>query len=382
MSVADSVDRLAKNTSRSLAFTLTSDRITADEQAVFQADLDSMGLDECVWDVLNSTLQTGTDASTPMVARAYSGDRLAGAALVYECRKSGDCFFDPPISRLMDLPGLPMFFWLRYGTTVDHCANPGFVAEGVDRRDFVEQAVRFLLKRYLLGTVVEYATAPALPGARSAPFVDTGVIDTSQMSDVSDYLSIGKNLSRKLKKFRNKGGEVRVFEGAIPPELQRSALDAFETLDVLVRTPFQDNYLNMVKANTSIDGSGMVHFVALLDGQYAGHQSFCRSGQALHCQAGAFDRRMKSTYHAYENIIVSSVEYALNHGLQRIDYGPVLNETKMKMMTRFIPIEMRTYARYRPVAAGIPYLFRLSKLAPQRLQSWSGLGESAATAFV
>jgi hypothetical protein len=361
---------------------LAREPITPEEQARFTTDVERLNLSEGIWDVFNATLQTRTKHSIPLTLRAFDNGSLIGLALIYECRKTGECFFDPPFSTMMDLPAIPMFVWLRYGTTVDHFANPGFVTDGIDRELFVGHSISRLLKHYLFGTVVEYRDSTAFDGVAKLPFVDNGVINLLGMASIDSYLARGKNLSRKLKKFRNKGGEIRIIRGALPPDLITAALEAFETLSFGMRTPFQDNYLNMAQAGLTHESSDKVHIVALLHGEYAGHQSFLHAGDSLHCQAGAFDRRRKSTYHAYENIIVSSVEYALQNNLQRIDYGPVTNETKAKMMTGFIPCENRTYARYRSVAATLPLVVKRSKLAPELMAPWCNLGEQPPLKFV
>ena len=358
-------------------FQLSSQPITCEEQHRFRDELASLGVDEHVWDVFNSVLATGSRYSRPLALRAFDVSGLVGIAFIYECRRTGECFFDPPYSTLMDIPATPMFVWLRYGVTVDHFANPGFVVDCNDRELFVERAARFLLRQYLFGTVVEFRDSVSLPGAVKSPFVDNGVIDLMGIGSVEDYTGRGKNLPRKLKKFRNKGGEIRIIKGVLPDELREAALQAFDTLTIAIRTPYQDNYLDMAGAGMSSDDASNVHVVALLDGVYVGHQSFCHSGHGLACQSGAFDRARKSTYHAYENIIVASVEYALEHRLQRIDYGPTTNETKAKMMTDFIPCENRTYARYRPIAAALPLILNRSKISPARMAQWCNLGDQA-----
>ncbi len=363
---------------RSWTFTLTADSITDEEQALFADDLNALGLEPGIWTVLNAVLSTGTRYSRPLVVRAHDGETMVGLAVIYECRRYGACFFDPPMSTLMDTPGIPMFLWLRYGATVDHCANPGFVRKGIDRGEFVQRVTSQLLQEYMLGTVVEYDSEQAGVGAVTTPFVDSGLIDVGELSGIEGYLGRSKSLSRKRKKFANKGGEIKIVQGSLPENLRTAALDGFQSLEIMIRTPYQDNYLSMADAVMMLDSPEMVHIVALLDGEYAGHQSFCRSGNALHCQAGAFDRRRTSTYHAYENIIVTSVEYALEHGLDCIDYGPALNETKKKMMTRFIRCENRIYGRYRFISAVMPHVLRRSKIGPDRMASWVGLGEQAA----
>jgi hypothetical protein len=366
-----------------LTFTISGDPITPDEQAVFDADLDELNVDHGIWDVFNTVLETGTDYSKPYVLRGYDGSRLAGLAIVYECRKTGETLFDPPMSTLMNLPGMPSFVWIRYGITVDQCANPGFVAEGIDRRAFVEQSVQFLLSKYLMGNVVDYdAPSANLEGAVVVPFADFGVVEVDGLDSTDEFLRRGKNLRRKLKKFRNKGGAVRVIEGPMPDELRSPAIEAFDTLDIPFYSPFQDNYTNMAEAVTSMDATHMVHIVATLEGQYAGHQSFCQSGNGLHCQSGAFDRRHHTTYHAYENIIVESVQYLFDNDLSRIDYGPVLNETKKKLMTGFIPVVNRVCTRYRTMAKAMPLIMNRSKISPERMQPWVGLGEQPELVFV
>jgi hypothetical protein len=363
-------------------FELSSDLIQPHEQDRFDGDLTQLGIDRSVWDVYNATLQSHTRFSRARVFRGYDQGQLIGIALIYECRKTGECFFNAPVSTLMDLPRIPMFVWLRYGVTVDHVANPGFVVSGVDRNQFVGFAIRSLLQSYLFGTVVEYADAPVFNGVVRSPFVDSGVIDLTGVNTSTDYVSRSKNVNRKRKKFGNKGGEIRIIEGRFPPELQDRALNAFNSLNIAIRSPFQDNYLNMAASVMSLDKPESIHFVALLDGEYAGHQSFNRSGRGLHCQAGAFDRTRKSTYHAYENIIVSSVEYGIANELARIDYGPVLNETKTKMMTGFIPCENRTYARFKPIASALPLVIRNSKISADSMERWMNLGERSTPSFL
>jgi hypothetical protein len=363
-------------TSGDWTFDIGQSPIGVDEQAVFAADLEHLGLDEGVWDILNGSLHVYSAASRPMVVRAYDGSSLIGLAVFIECKKAGLSFFDPPLSTLMDLPGMPMFVWIRYGTAVDQCANPGFVAEGVDRSNFVAATIRALQRTYLSGSLTEYSDAPALPDAVRSPFIDFGVVDVTDMASLDDYLQRGKNLRRKVKKFHNKGGEVEVIEGSIPPDTRRDAISAFRTMSFIIRTPFQDIYPSMAERAMSLESSSTVHFVARIDGNVVGYQSFCRSGNALHCLSGAFDRNRKSTYHAYENIIIESIRYSLDRRLDRIDYGPILNETKAKMMTAFQPCEIRTYARYRPFARIMPVIIRNSKIAPERVNRYVEIGDA------
>lgn len=64
---------------------------------------------------------------------------------------------------------------------------------------------------------------------------------------------------------------------------------------------------------------------------------------------------------------MESVDYAAAHGVGRIDYGPVVNPTKAKLMTHFLPTELRYYSRFTPRRRSLVPLLRRSLLSPQNL---------------
>jgi hypothetical protein len=47
---------------------------------------------------------------------------------------------------------------------------------------------------------------------------------------------------------------------------------------------------------------------------------------------GAFDRSLETTQHSYENIMTAAADYAIQHGLEIVHFGPIMNETKRRLM--------------------------------------------------
>jgi hypothetical protein len=153
----------------------------------------------------------------------------------------------------------------------------------------------------------------------------------------------------------------------------------YSSLKPLLVVPYQDNYVPMVLRALAHDDPAIVHFIARIDGMFVGYHSFVVSGAALHCLSGAFDRTRNTAYHAYENLIVESIRFCLDHGLTTIDYGPIMNPSKVKMMTGYRRAEFRTYSRYPPVRAMLPLVIRASKLAKDGPLQYVGLADRRVT---
>jgi hypothetical protein len=254
---------------------------------------------------------------------------------------------DPPLSTIFDLPKMPIFVWYRYGISTDNNANPGFVAPGVKRSAFAAKAIGALTREYMNGGVAEFDDVPAPPGAIEIPGIDAGFIEVDQFTSVDEYVKLRKNLRKKMNAFRNKGGTVDITHGALSQQEREAIESLYDTMQHRALVPYQDIFARLVGNVATIDDPNMVHIVTRLNSDIVGYHSFYVGGRTLHCLSGGFDRTLKSTYHAYENLIIESVRYCLEHGLSLINYGPALNETKIKLMTSFQTFNIHIYPRYR-----------------------------------
>ncbi len=359
-----------------LKFDVSRDPLASEERTRFDADLASLGLDAAVWGVLDGTLATGSDFSLPLLLRAHRGGDLVGVALFVECRRLARCVTrNVALERTIDALNPPSFMWLRVGVGIDHYANPGFVADGVDRAAFLQGAVAHLVARYRYGCVFDDPSIPLGVASADVAFPDFGRVDL--VEGVRDaLLAASKGLRKKVRKFANKGGRIQVVVGPMPEAELRSVDGWLRSVDPYVRLTFQDIYPAMVAASNRLADS--VHVLAYLDDAFVGYHSFIPSGERLVCLSGIFDPGRPSNYHAYENVILKTVELATDRGLRRIDFGPIVNPTKAKLMTGFQPSALRYVSRLAPYRLAMQASVTLSRIGPAKMREFIGLGEELA----
>ena len=363
----------------SLTFTLTRQPLTLEEKGCFADDLASLGLDATVWEIFNNTLATSTAYTVPKLLRAYAAKKLVGVALVLHCRQGMKAFFAEPLASVVDPVGIPQFVWNRSAVMIDQYSNPGFVVAGFDRNLFVEKALGYLQRRYLFGVLLCDSSSPPAGTFVRSHLMDYGIIGLDSATVLEEYFTRHKNLKRKLSKFRNKGGSVQTFRGALPQSLLEPIVHCLRQAEVhsMGKTPFQDNYVNMSLQSFLSDSQNMVHFVAYLNNEVVGYHSFVLSGQQLCCLSGGFDRTQTTTFHAYENLIVESITFALEQKLSVINYGSIINDTKAKMMQGYVPTEVRFYSPFAPVRWLFPTIINHSFWSPKLLEPYTNLSVKA-----
>lgn len=357
------------------SFEISQTPLSGSEQEVFSSDISELGSSLVIWDILNSVLGIGSPNSKLKVLRARRGSELAGVAFFMECRKSGECFFEPPLSTVIDFPGRPVFVWSRYGTALDTNANHGFVAEGIDRQTFKAGAIRALTREYLYGSTVDFSDDIPVPGAVVTRGFDSGYIDVMSFSSIDEYIGRRKKLRTKLNRFRNNGGRMDVIRGALGADDAEACAHVYETMSFQLLTPYQDIFSDLVRTVSQLDHPDIVHFIARINGELVGYHSFVVGSQSIQCLSGGFDRSRESLFNAYDSLIVDSVAFCLEHKIPEIHYGPVLNDTKARMMTRFKTKESRTYVRYGIMKPAISAVMRRSALVSDRIVRYQGIGE-------
>ena len=157
-----------------------------------------------------------------------------------------------------------------------------------------------------------------------------------------------------------------MVEGALPPHDLPGVLQCVEqSADAgLVRAPFQENYINMVRWASTSGAPGIVHFLARIEGEMVGYHSYLKSGTRLQCLSGGFDRTRHSNYHAYENIILKTMRYAEKNGVHHVAFGPVTNPSKAALMPQSVPFVLRFYSRHRMVRQAVSLIVPRSALRP------------------
>ncbi|MBN2307772.1 MAG: GNAT family N-acetyltransferase [Candidatus Hydrogenedentes bacterium] len=355
--------------------TLSDIMLSGPERMVFSGDLRANGLDEAVWEVFAAFMGASSKATKPTVLRVYDGDRLVGAAFVSRCRGYGRALFgSPALHRPIDLVGLPSYIWLRVGYCAEVAANPGFVAEGACRDEVVSAMIAHL-RRHSFGVMItDRAGNERLHGGAAAfPYVSDGIVDVAGMGSVGDYVGGHRNIKRKIKEFTNKGGEIDVIRGRLDEGLTDTVRQCIEATAArsVIHSPFQDTFPEAAAATCRCPSDRMVHFVATMGGAVLGYHSFVESGDGLRMLHGAFDRTRRTTHHCYENLIIATVDWALRQGLKAVYFGPILNETKRRMMNRAERSALFFHSDQWWMRAVFPLAFRCSRMQNKALLAFA-----------
>ena len=128
------------------------------------------------------------------------------------------------------------------------------------------------------------------------------------------------------------------------------------------KLPYQENYPAMCMASASMEEKNVVHFICRAEDDFLGYHSFMDFGSHLRCLNGAFNRELKTTHHAYENMIAKVVEYAEENKIRRIFFGPVLNETKRRMMHGFLPTTIHFMSNNPVMRSVFPFVLKRSRM--------------------
>jgi len=331
-------------------YELSSTFLSRKEQAVFGDYLGRLGLDSGVWQVFECLFRSGTRHTQPHLLRASANGKLEGAAIIIKCARYGRALFsNKTLAGMVNLVRLPFYLWLRFGCCMDMMSNPGF-ARDPENADKIFRGMASWLKRQSLLTVInDYSRNAGLyPDASVLPALPHGLIDVSEMTGLEDYMKPFKNLKRKIKVFRNKKGMYHRIDKKLDNGQLQMALKCFVSTaeKSLIYLPYQDLYIKVAE-NTSSTSIPQVHyFIATLDGEFLGYQAAVQTGNHLNALHGAFNRDLKTTYHAYDILFAKMAGFAIENGLRSVDFGAVINLTKQKMVNQTIPMSYFVLSKY------------------------------------
>jgi len=345
------------------------------EQAVFSDGLHKADVDEAVWNIYPCWFKGASRWTRPLVLRAFEKDQLVAAAILLECRRGGQSLFRSPfLYKPTNWMGTPVLIWLRAGFGPEVAANPGFFAADVDPQEIAAQLVDYLSRTSLALFITDLRKNAAYhTKARAFPYVDEGMIDVSGMKEVQEYIDEHRNIKRKIKSFTNKGGTIETHRSKIDEPTQQSLVKccAATMNKSFVHTPFQDAFLDVIQHTLNCDSSSFVHLIAKMKGEIIGYHSFVETGPTLRMMHGAFNREMKTTYHAYDNLIIKATGHAIKQGLKKVYFGPIMNETKRRMMRESEPCFTYFYSRNPFIRMVFSFMYSYSNLQTKKLLAFS-----------
>lgn len=358
-----------------LSCTLMNTMLTDEERALFEGCLAEQGVDGAIWGIYACALRVPSKTTETLVLRAYDGERLVAAAFVVKCRAWGKAVFDfPLLYKAFDLPGLSAIVWIRVGFCAEGVANPGFVVAPLTYDDVVPAMLEYLRgQAYGLIVVDRVENDPLHRNVQTFPYVNDGTVSVKGMGDVSEYVGSHRNIVRKIKEFENRGGQIEVVRGALDERLIR-LFRGFVTATVeksLIYSPFQDIFGDLVAETCASTSERMVHFVASMKGEPLGYHTFVQTGRGLRMIHGAFDRERRTTHHCYENLIIANARYAIEAGLDCVYLGPVVNETKRRMVNVTEGARLHFGSGYWVIRTFFGVLFPYTKMQRKELGRFS-----------
>jgi hypothetical protein len=191
--------------------------------------------------------------------------------------------------------------------------------------------------------------------------LEKGSISTRDPNKEQVLFKEHKHLSRQIHRFLNKGGTVHFHEGPVCEDLANAFVSCCKDSYVKHVHPGRsfniDAYGDHVRSFlTSFPGS--LHIYAKLNGKVVGVQTFIKHVSYIELTEGGFSSS-EQTYHAYENIIVASIRYAVEHGLDKVSYGLISNPAKDRLMDKDThePIFLVMFFRSK-IAATVCNLYR------------------------
>lgn len=348
------------------SFKLSSDFLSKKEQSVFDDFLKSKGYESNIWLVFESLFKSGLKGNTPLILRSFMGDELIGAAIVIKCSKYGKALFNNKILvSILSRSNIPFYLWIRFGCCMDMMSNPGFIKYPEKADEILSEMASFLCQNHLLTFITDYSINNKLySGYTELPSLPHAIIDCSRMKSINDYIGSHKNIKRKMNILRNKGGNFEI----IPEQLSKSDIYSLEKCFVataeksIFYLPYQDIYLNSAKNTSNTRLKDVYYFVVRLNDVFIGYQAVIKTGSHLNALHGAFDRNRNSNYHAYNVLFVKMTEFAIENGINNIDFGAVLNTTKQRMINKTIEMSYFIGSKYKFVQALMTMFLKVTKI--------------------
>jgi len=340
---------LNKEGATMFSYDISNKELSKEETALFNDYLQNNNIESNIWEVFHCFLKSGTKTTVPLVMRVFDNGQLEGVVFFVKCKKYGKALFNNRLlAKLLDVMAMPCYVWIRSGLCAEVLANPGFFITIANDDLSVSKVIDHMQRQVPFLVVVEREYNSELHSKSVCfPYVNEGMISIENMNSVEDYIKEHKSLRHKINEFEKNGGRLEIIHGPIGEENIEAVTRCQETIAKrsVIYTPFQEIYIDCVKETCRLDSDSIVHIIARSEEKFLGYHTFIQSGDGLYLMHGAFDRNLKTTHKAYENIMIKSVDYALKRNITKIQMGPILNETKNRMMNKKVSNKYYFYSK-------------------------------------
>jgi hypothetical protein len=180
------------------------------------------------------------------------------------------------------------------------------------------------------------------------PFSSDSWIDVTRYESLADYLSLHKQTRKHISKFqRRRNVTVEKLRGDVPEEIKRGMA---ECLECSIRhskslLPVQNFFNENVFRTALFTSDRYIHFVIRVDGLIAGFSTRLSCDRNLIGIMGGYNRELVGNVPVYDLMIVSTLDYCIEHKYKRLVYGVVDNYTKARLMDTFRGLRFYAYSR-------------------------------------
>lgn len=312
-----------------------SERFLSDEEiSVFNSYLISKNLETNIWIIYRNFFESKSKLTKALILRAYKEDQFCGAAIILRCKAYSWSLFDSPIlCKLLDFSQIPLYLWIRLGYCMDIASNPGFVKEPEEADLIFRSMGEFLRKRNLLTMIYGHKKSGRIfRDAISLTAPAHTFINAYSFNSIDDYLSKFKNLKRKIKIFQNNKGVYNIIKQLKQEDIYEIEACLEDTAQHSVfHVPYKKLYTDTITNIAQKSYDNICYFVVHANDELIGYQAAIKTGNKLNCLHGAFKRNLKKKYYAYDVLLFKMTEFAIEHNLDLLDFGPLLNKTKARM---------------------------------------------------
>ncbi len=347
-------------------FELSDKFLSIEEIELFEDCLNYYNLDNSIWEVFSCLFNSSAENTKPNLLKAYKDGYLFGVAIVIKCKRYGKSLFNNKLlSGLINIFNIPFYLWIKFGCCMDMMSNPGFVKDPEKSDEVFRAMLLYLKENSLLTFINDYSENIGLyESATILPALPHATIDCSSMRSIQDYTKNHKNIKRKIMVFKNKHGEFKRIDKQLNKEqlnsLKRCFLSTSEKS--VFYLPYQKLYLNAALTTSSTNLENVYYFIATINDEFIGYQAALKTGKYLNALHGAFDRNLRTNYHAYDILFVKMTEFALEKKLQIIDFGAVINYTKEKMINKSKEMSYFIYSKYSIIQKVFKIILKLTKI--------------------
>jgi|GEM_PF-1396783 len=351
--------------------------LTKSEQEQYKTALLDHDLDENIWDLYKQFLAVSSKYTTPCILRVKDNHKLLAHFYMIRSIDYGHTLSKSSIvKQLVRLLGVPSYTWMRSGIAAENFANPGFIVQGKEASLSYEHLIDYVRNKFFMLFIHDVDSNKQLhPKAVMLTYPDDGVVNLEHIATADDYLKEHSNLKKKFRAYRNKGGIIDIVKGRLSEGDQNMVEQCVYSTSKrsLFKLPYQDIYPAMCKSSSDIDNNNVIHFICRSDEHFFGYHSFLQFGNHMRCLNGAFNRELKSTFHAYENMIFKVIEYAMENNIEKVYFGPVLNETKRRMMNEFITTRLFAYSKYPFIIKAFAPIIKSSRMMNKQMLRFSNI---------